>query len=85
MSTPGHHANAPSAAGPSPWENPLGTDGFEFVEYTATGTFLAQMPVDPNNGGAFGLAVNNLGWGTIQLPYVDDNANSLSIRTVVVP
>jgi 4-hydroxyphenylpyruvate dioxygenase len=38
MSTPGHHANAPSAAGPSPWENPLGTDGFEFVEYTATDT-----------------------------------------------
>jgi 4-hydroxyphenylpyruvate dioxygenase len=29
MSTPGHHAN---------WENPLGTDGFEFVEYTATDT-----------------------------------------------
>ena len=34
---------------------------------------------------AFGLAVNNLGWDTIELPYVDDNANSLSIRTVVVP
>ena len=38
MSTPGQHANAPSAATSSPWENPLGTDGFEFVEYTATDT-----------------------------------------------
>jgi 4-hydroxyphenylpyruvate dioxygenase len=38
MTTPGQHANAPSAAGPSSWENPLGTDGFEFVEYTANDT-----------------------------------------------
>ena len=38
MSTPGQHANAPSAATPSSWDNPLGTDGFEFVEYTATDT-----------------------------------------------
>jgi 4-hydroxyphenylpyruvate dioxygenase len=38
MSTSGQHANARSAATPSSWENPLGTDGFEFVEYTATDT-----------------------------------------------
>ncbi|MGC2028849.1 MAG: 4-hydroxyphenylpyruvate dioxygenase [Steroidobacteraceae bacterium] len=38
MSTPGQHANAPSAATPSSWDNPPGTDGFEFVEYTATDT-----------------------------------------------
>ena len=32
----------------------------ELVEYSATGQFLAQMPLDPNNGGAFGLAVSTL-------------------------
>jgi hypothetical protein len=57
----------------------------ELVEYSATGEFLAQMPVDPNNGGAFGLAVNNIGWGTIRMGYVDDNANTLTIQTIVVP
>lgn len=57
----------------------------ELVEYTATGQFVNQMPVDPNNGGAFGLAVNNLGWGTIRLGAVDDNANILRIWTTVIP
>jgi hypothetical protein len=57
----------------------------ELVEYNATGQFLAQMPVDPNNGGAFGLAVNNLGWGTIRLGAVDDNTNTLNIWTTVIP
>ncbi len=57
----------------------------EIVEYTATTTFLAQMPIDPNNGGAFGLASATLGWGTIRLLAVDDNTNSLNIWTTVVP
>ena len=57
----------------------------ELVEYSATGQFLAQMSIDPNNGGAFGLAVNNIGWGTIRMGFVDDNANTLNIRTTVVP
>lgn len=55
----------------------------ELVEYTATGEFLAQMSVDPNNGGAFGLAINNMGWGTFRLAAVDDNANALNIWTAV--
>ncbi len=55
----------------------------ELVEYSATGAFINQMPVDPNNGGAFGLAINNLGWGTFRLAAVDDNANSLNIWTTV--
>jgi DNA-binding beta-propeller fold protein YncE len=57
----------------------------ELVEYSATGQFLSQMSLDPNNGGAFGLAVNNMGWGTIRLAAVDDNTNSLNIRTTVIP
>ncbi len=56
----------------------------EVVEYTATGEFLAQMSIDANNGGAFGLAVNNLGWGTFRLAAVDDNANALKIWTSVI-
>jgi DNA-binding beta-propeller fold protein YncE len=55
----------------------------EIVEYTAAGVFISQMPVDPNNGGAFGLAVNNIGWGTFTLAAVDDNANTLNIWTAV--
>ncbi len=57
----------------------------ELVEYSTSGQFLAQMPVDPNNGGAFGVAVNNMGWGTIRMGYVDDNTNRLNITTTVVP
>ncbi len=55
----------------------------ELVEYTATGQFVGQMSIDPNNGGAFGLATNNIGWGTFRLAAVDDNANALKIWTVV--
>lgn len=57
----------------------------ELVEYTSAGAFVAQMSVDGNNGGAFGLAVSNLGWGTIRLGAVDDNANLLKIWTTVIP
>jgi hypothetical protein len=57
----------------------------ELTEFTAQGVFVGQMPVDPNNGGAFGVAINNIGWGTFQMAYVDDNANSLTITTAVVP
>lgn len=52
----------------------------ELVEYTPTGQFLGQGPVDPNNGGAFGLATSNLAWGTFRMASVDDNTNTLSIR-----
>ncbi len=55
----------------------------ELVEYTAAGQFLGQMSIDPNNGGAFGLAVNNMSWGTFKMAYVDDNANKLNIVTAV--
>ena len=57
----------------------------ELVEYAIAGQFLAQQSIDPNNGGAFGLAVNNIGWGTIRLAAVDDVTNTLKIWTTVVP
>jgi len=57
----------------------------ELVEYTPEGQFLAQQSVDPNNGGAFGVAAYNIGWGTFRLAAVDDNANALNIWTAVAP
>jgi hypothetical protein len=56
----------------------------ELVEYTSTGQFVSQMSVDPNNGGAFGLAVNDLTSTVIRLAAVDDNANSLNMWTTIV-
>lgn len=55
----------------------------ELVEYNATGTFETQMSIDPNNGGAFGVAAANVGWGTVRFMAVDDNANQLKIWTAV--
>lgn len=57
----------------------------ELVEYTPEGSFLAEQSVDPNNGGAFGVATYNIGWGTFRLAAVDDNANTLDIWTAVAP
>jgi len=56
----------------------------ELVEFTTGGQFIGESPVDPNNGGAFGLALFNIGWGTVRLAYVDDNANSLTTVTTVI-
>jgi len=53
----------------------------EIVEFTAKGEFLGQMSVDPNNGGAFGLAVNNLGGGALRMATIDDNQNTLTVVT----
>ncbi|MGA7412102.1 MAG: hypothetical protein WBW33_16625 [Bryobacteraceae bacterium] len=55
----------------------------ELVEYSSTGQLVSQMSIDPNNGGAFGLATYNLGWGTFRFAAVDDNANTLKIWTTV--
>jgi hypothetical protein len=53
----------------------------ELVEFTTAGQFVGQYSVDANNGGAFGLGVFTLGWGSYQLAAVDDNANILRIWT----
>ena len=56
----------------------------ELVEFTTTGTFVSQFSVDPNNGGAFGLNLFNVGWGTVRVAAVDDNANTLRLWTTVL-
>lgn len=57
----------------------------ELVEYTSEGHFLGQMPIDPNNGGAFGVATLNLTGNTERIAAVDDNTNMVKFWTTVVP
>ena len=57
----------------------------ELAEFTAAGAFVGQMPMNPQNGGAFGVAIKNIGWGTFELAAVDDNTNTVKIWTAVVP
>ena len=56
----------------------------ELVEYNQAGQFLAKMPVDPNNGGALGLAVKVIGEDVFRLAAVDDNTNTLNIWTTLI-
>lgn len=56
----------------------------ELVEFTPAGQFVAQYSIDPNNGGAFGLAVNYIGFGTFSIAAVDDNQNTVILRTETV-
>ncbi len=56
----------------------------ELVEYGAGAKFLSEFPVDPNNGGAFGLALHSLGQGVTRVAAVDDNQNVLDMWTTVV-
>jgi hypothetical protein len=51
----------------------------EIVEFTKGGQFVKETPVDPNQGGSFGLQVRNLGNGTSTLAAVDDNTDVLFI------
>ncbi len=56
----------------------------ELEEFTTRGAFVSQFSVDPNNGGAFGLNMLNVGWGTVRVAAVDDNANILRMWTTVL-
>ena len=53
----------------------------EIVEFTTNGQFVKEIPVDPNQGGSFGLAVN-VNDATATLAAVDDNTASLLIWTL---
>jgi hypothetical protein len=56
------------------------TQTSELVEFTPGGKFVGELSLDPNPGGAFGLAVTNVG-GLLRVAAVDDNTNSLDIWT----
>ncbi len=53
----------------------------ELVEFTRGGVFVAEHSVDPNLGGAFGLAFGTVD-GKITFAAVDDNTSSLEVWTV---
>jgi len=54
----------------------------EIVEFTKEGDFVKEIPVDPNQGGSFGLNVMVNGDGTATLAAVDDNTASLLVWTL---
>ncbi len=54
----------------------------EIVEFTTAGQFVTQFSVDPNNGGAFGVNIQNVG-GAVRFAAVDDNANSLLVSAII--
>jgi hypothetical protein len=56
----------------------------ELVEFTPAGQFVGEYSVDPNNGGAFGVSVTTVGFSTVRVAAVDDNANVLKIFTTVI-
>ncbi len=56
----------------------------EIVEFTPAGQFVSQFSVDPNNGGAFGVALQPLGSVAFRIAAVDDNANTLNTWTEII-
>jgi hypothetical protein len=60
--------------------NPDPKQTSELVEFTPRGRFVGEFSVDPNPGGAFGLAVTDAS-GLLRLAAVDDNTNSLDVWT----
>ena len=60
-----------------------GTPGTnELVEFTKTGQFVTELSVDPNNGGAFGLAIGVRN-GVTTLAAVDDNTVQLKFYSLL--
>jgi hypothetical protein len=63
--------------------NPDPNQPSEIVEFTTDGSFVKQLSVDPNPGGAFGLAVRS-GDDKAIFAAVDDNTATLLIWTLDV-
>jgi hypothetical protein len=61
--------------------NPDPTQPSELVEFTPTGSFVAEMSVDSAPGSAFGLALES-SQSQIHFAAVDDNLNTLDIWTI---
>jgi hypothetical protein len=61
--------------------NPDPAQPSEIVEYTSTGHFVAQFPIDPGSGSAFGLALASFEDG-FRFAAVDDATNVLDVWLV---
>jgi len=55
----------------------------ELVEFTRNGKFVSQFSIDPNQGGAFGIAAATFG-DELRFAAVNDNTNSLEVWTFEV-
>ncbi len=55
----------------------------DLVEFTTSGQFVSQFSLDPAQGAAFGLVIENLGQSSI-LATVNDDTNTLDLRFVEV-
>ncbi len=62
--------------------NPDPNQPSELVEFTVDGQFVAERPVDPAQGGAFGLAAKSTRRGVTTFAAVDDNTASIEIWEV---
>jgi DNA-binding beta-propeller fold protein YncE len=60
--------------------NPDPTQTSELVEFTPKGKFVGEFSIDPNGGGAFGVAVSTDG-NLLRFAAVEDVTNSLDIWT----
>ena len=54
----------------------------EYIEFTKSGQFVGAFQIDPNAGGAFGLALRKTGKGKAIFAAVDDNTPNLQIFAV---
>jgi DNA-binding beta-propeller fold protein YncE len=63
--------------------NPVTGQSSELVEFTKSGHFVGQFPVDPNPDGAFGLAVTIFD-DQLRFAAVNDNTNTVTIWTFAV-
>jgi hypothetical protein len=63
--------------------NPDPNQPSEIVEFTTGGQFVKELPMDPNQGGSFGLNVSVSSDGqTARFAAVDDNQSTLNIWTL---
>jgi hypothetical protein len=58
------------------------TQPSEIVEFTPQGQFVAQLSIDPAQGGAFGLAFGQLMNEQVPFAAVDDNTNTVTNWTL---
>ena len=64
--------------------NPDPTQASELVEFTPGGKFVGQFSIDPSQGGAFGLAVTQVGT-LLRFAAVEDVTNSVDVWTFDPP
>jgi uncharacterized protein (TIGR03118 family) len=60
--------------------DPNGKETSELVEFTPHGKFVGEFSIDPNPGGAFGVAVT-VENGQLRIAAVNDNTNSVDLFT----